>query len=97
MTITKTYQLFMGRDIPSGGVVTDRDWNAFMHEVLDEYFDGYTVSDVDGVWKGTHESTKCVSICTHKVEYVRAVAQAYKDLFAQDSVALQVLDPLQFV
>ena len=93
----RTYQLYMGMDIPSGGQVTDHDWDAFMHDVIDDHFDGYTVTDVDGVWKGTHERTKCVSICTNKHEYVMAVAKAYKNLFKQDSVAIQQLEPMSFV
>lgn len=93
----QTYQLFMGMNIPNGGHVTEHDWQAFMHEIIDNHFDGYTVSDVDGVWKGEHEHTKCVSICTNKYQQVLAVANAYKQLFKQDSVAIQQLQPMQFV
>ena len=93
----QTYQLFCGRDIPTGGVVTDDMFNSFIKDELDTLFDGYTVSDVQGVWKGTPEETKCISICTDREADVLKVAQAYKQLFKQDSVAIQMLAPMSFV
>jgi len=93
----QTYQLFCGRDIPSGGYVTRGAFRAFTQEHVDPLFDGYTVSDVQGVWKGTHEETKCISICTDREDDVLKVAAAYKRLFKQDSVAIQLLAPMTFV
>ena len=91
-----TYQLFMGRNIPNGDVVTNRDWEQFIN-VLDTVFDGYTISNVDGVWKSEHEDTKCVSVCTEFFEDVMYVARKYKDAFMQDSVAIQTLPAMEFV
>ena len=93
----QTYQLFCGRDIPDGGVVTDDMFNSFIKNELDTLFDGYTISNVLGMWKGVPEITNCISICTDEYNKVLAVANAYKQLFAQDSVAIQTLAPMAFV
>ncbi len=93
----QTYQLFCGRDIPTGGVVTDEMFNSFIKDELDTLFDGYTISNVLGMWKGVPEITNCISICTDRQDDVLKVAAAYKQLFAQDSVAIQTLAPMAFV
>jgi len=93
----QTYQLFCGRDIPSGGVVDDKSFNSFLEMHVNTVFDGYTVSNVMGMWKGVPEITNCISICTDREDDVLKVAQAYKELFEQDSVAIQTLAPMAFV
>ena len=93
----QTYQLFCGRDIPSGGVVDDKSFNSFLETHVNTTFDGYTVSNVMGMWKGTPEITNCISICTDRYADVLAIANAYKELFEQDSVAIQTLAPMSFV
>jgi len=55
------------------------------------------VSDVQGVWKGTPEATMRLYICPDREEDVMALAKAYKELFTQDSVAIQLLAPMSFV
>ena len=92
----QTYQLFCGRDIPTGGTVTDTMWDSFT-DIINDYFDGYTVSDVQGMWKGVSEDTKCLSFCTDEYSKVLAIANEYKQLFSQDSVAIQTLAPMAFV
>jgi len=93
----QTYQLFCGRDIPNGGVVTDEMFNSFIKDELDTVFDGYTISNVRGMWKGQPEITNCISSCTDRYNDVLAIANAYKQLFEQDSVAIQALAPMTFV
>ena len=92
----QTYQLFMGRNIPNGDVVTNSDWEQFIN-VLDTVFDGYSITNVDGVWKSEHEDTKCVSVCTKYYDDVLYVARKYKDAFDQDAVAIQTLPAMEFV
>ena len=93
----QTYQLFCGRDIPGGGVVTDKRFNHFMKHCVDRMFDGYTVQSVLGMWKGQPEQTNMISICTDRYEDVLYIAEQYKELFEQDSVAIQTLAPMSFV
>jgi len=91
-----TYQILMGMNVPNGYPVTNEQWQVFIN-IMDTIFDGYTISEVDGVWKGEHEQTKCVTVCTNCVDSVRYVANKYKSLFKQDSVAIQTLPAMEFV
>ena len=90
-----TYQLFMGRDIPGGGYVTDEDFTKFLH-VVDTIVDGYTVQDVEGVWLGEHEDTKLMTIFAEE-DQVYEIARTYKHAFDQMAVAVQVLPAMEFV
>ena len=87
----------MGRDIPSGGYVSNQEWDAFCKSCLDTRFDGYTIQDVQGCWKGKHEDTKLVSITTEYDNLIKEVASLFRDTFKQDSVAIQTLPPMEFV
>ena len=91
----QTYQLFCGRDIPSGGHVDDNTFQYFLEYVVNPLFDGYTVTDVQG--KGCDLRTLSVSHSALMSSKVLAIANEYKQLFAQDSVAIQTLAPMAFV
>ena len=91
-----TYQILMGMNVPNGYPVTTQQWASFI-DIMDAIFDGYTISEVDGVWKGEHEQTKCVTVCTNSPESVKYIATKYKTLFKQDSVAIQTLPAMEFV
>ena len=93
----QTYKMFMGRDIPSGGYVSNQEWDEFCKSCIDTRFDGYTSQDVQGCWKGKHEDTKLVSITTEYDNLIKEVATLFRDTFKQDSVAIQTLPPMEFV
>lgn len=91
-----TYQLFMGRDIPDGGYVSDDEFSRFLR-LVDTLVDGYTVQDVQGVWEGVREDTKLMTICTDNVDAVYDIARTYKRAFKQLAVGMQVLPAMEFV
>lgn len=44
-------RLFLGRQIPGGGMVSDADWTAFLAEVVTPRFpEGLTVWRAEGQW-----------------------------------------------
>ena len=46
-------RLFFGRNIPSGGTVSDSAWSVFLAEVVTPRFpDGFTVLRSEGQWRG---------------------------------------------
>ena len=53
-----TYQLFLGLNRPDNEIITTEQFNAYTSEVLDTLFDGYTITDAVGNWKGEREQTK---------------------------------------
>lgn len=92
----QTYQMYFGRNVPTGEYVTDELWNGF-REVLNMSFSGYTIQDVEGAWKGETEDTKLVTVTTKHKEKVNDVCQTYVNLFNQDAVGLLVSEPMTFV
>ena len=52
-----TYQLFLGLNRPDNEIITTEQFNAYTSEVLDTMFDGYTITDAVGNWKGEREQT----------------------------------------
>ena len=91
------YHLTFGRNIKDTDYVTDLDWQMYCEEVLDSYFDGYTITDADGCWKSEHEKTKQVSIETEDRQAINDVIQEYKEMFDQDAVGLYITPSMEFI
>ena len=92
--MTRTYQLFCGRNIPTGGTVTDKEIATFLARVP---FDGFTVQECVGYWKGEMEETLLLTVCTDDYKLVQQTAGLYKGMFQQEAVAIQELPAMQFV
>ena len=92
-----TYQIFLGLNRPDNETVTIEQFNAYTQEVLDTLFDGYTITDAVGNWKGEREATKVVSVCTEYKNLVQKAANLYKEFFEQDAVAISTLPALEMV
>ena len=92
----QTYQMYFGRNVPTGEYVTDELWDGF-REVLSMTFTGYTIQDVEGAWRGESEDTKLVTVTTKYRDKVEDVCNAYVNTFKQDAVGLLVSEPMEFV
>ena len=88
-------QLFFGRNIPTGGYVDDQAWQQYQ-VLLDNLLDGMTILDGIGYWKGEQERMKVVSTSVENEQTVNRIVAVYKQMFNQDSVAVQYMPPLQF-
>lgn len=93
MTV-RTYQLFCGRNIPTGGTVTDKEIATFLARVP---FDGFTVQEAVGYWKGEMEETLVLTVCTDDYSKVLDTAELYKGMFRQEAVAIQEMPAMAFV
>jgi hypothetical protein len=100
-TTTQKYirtELYFGRNIPTGGTVSDLDWQKFVDDVVTPRFpDGLTVLDADGQWRGkdgsiAREESKVIVLLyprnqrkamNTKIEEIRS---EYKKRFAQEAV-----------
>lgn len=89
-------RLYFGRTIPTGGTVSDADWSKFLEEVVTPALpEGFTVWRTQGQWRGRtgtidHEDGFVLEV-THADDArydaaIRAVIDAYKRRFAQESV-----------
>ena len=92
-----TYQLYLGLTRPDNETITTEQFNAYTQEVLNTMFDGYTITDAVGNWKGKREATKIVSLCTEYKDLVEKAANLYKEFFEQDAVAISTLPALEMV
>ena len=84
----KTYQVFLGTNKPSGGVVSTQEWLTFLKQV-DAVFTGYTVETASGSWKGIKEKTFILTVITDEIKQLIRIAEDYKSIFNQDSVLIQ--------
>ena len=87
--------LYFGRAIAGGGMVSDGDWRRFLDEKITPRFpDGLTVTDVSGQWRGqsgiVREPAKHVTIIvsTNDATKLDAIRADYRAQFHQESVLL---------
>ena len=86
----KTYQVFLGTNKPTGGIVSTQEWLTFLKQV-DAVFTGYTVETATGSWKGIREKTFILTVITDEIKQLIRIAEDYKMIFSQDSVLIQEL------
>jgi hypothetical protein len=85
-------ELFFGLNIPTGGVVTDSAFDAFVErEVVSRFPDGFTLLPVTGYYQRTREPARVLLIFyreaeSEKTRRVSEIAALYKRLFNQQSV-----------
>lgn len=93
------FQLFLGRNIPDAGTVTKAMMQQFIREHVCIRFDGFTVTEGVGFWKGEQENVTILTFITDDVDSVREVADAFKTAFRQESVLMTevALPVCQFV
>lgn len=93
------FQLFLSRNIPDSGNVTQPMMNSFIQNEVCSRFDGFTVTEGIGFWKGESENVTILTFITDDSESVQEIAEAFKAQFRQESVLMtQVAVPVcQFV
>tara|TARA_B100002019_G_scaffold280562_1_gene283642 strand:- start:115 stop:429 length:315 start_codon:yes stop_codon:yes gene_type:complete len=87
MTQTQ-FQLFLGRNIPDAGKVTNEMLDAFIATEVTSRFDGFTVTEGIGFWKGQQEKVTILTFITDEATKVAEIADAFKSAFRQDSVLM---------
>ena len=88
-------------NIPNAGTVTNQMWIQFLNDTVLASLEYATITDALGIYKGTLERSKVISITTEDpaaVDALRQVGDAYKQQFNQDAVmyAVQQVPILQF-
>jgi len=104
MTEKISDRLYFGRNIPSGGTVSDQAWASFLAEVVTPRFPaGLSVLSADGQWRGAdgridHEKSFVLELLhpgdTASEQAVREIAAEYKRRFSQEAV-LRVRDRVE--
>ena len=88
-------------NIPNAGTVTNQMWIDFLNVTVLASLEYATITDAIGIYKGTLEKSKVISITTEDpaaVDALRKVGNAYKQQFNQDAImyAVQQVPILQF-
>jgi hypothetical protein len=98
---TQIAEMMFGRKIGDRVGVSEVEWNRFVdREITPRFPAGLTVFNVTGQWQDTatkkivHEPSKIVHIVlpgeADEIERLNAIAEAYKNRFKQQSVAVIV-------
>ena len=89
-------RLFLGREIPGGGTVSDAEWAAFVEAVVTPRFpEGFTVWRADGQWLDAqgltiHEPVMVIEVIhppgTEADAAIAEIANEYRRRFRQEAV-----------
>ena len=89
----QTHSITLGLNIPDAGSVTNQMWIDFLNVTVLAYLEYATITDAIGIYKGTLEKSKVISVTTEDPAAVDAlikVGDAYKQQFNQDAVMYAV-------
>ena len=97
----QTHSITLGMNIPNAGTVTNQMWIQFLNDTVLASLEYATITAALGIYKGTLERSKVISITTEDpaaVDALRKVGDAYKQQFNQDAImyAVQAVPILQF-
>ena len=89
----QTHSITLGLNIPDAGSVTNQMWIDFLNVTVLASLEYATITDSVGIYKGTLEKSKVISVTTEDPAAVDAlikVGDAYKQQFNQESVMYAV-------
>ena len=97
----QTHSITLVMNIPNEGTVTNQMWIQFLNDTVLASLEYATITDAIGIYKGTLEKSKVISITTEDpaaVDALRKVGDAYKKSFNQDAImyAVTAVPILQF-
>ena len=80
-------------NIKDAGTVTNQMWIQFLNDTVLASLEYATITDSVGIYKGTLEKSKTISVTTEDpaaVDALRKVDDAYKQAFNQDAIMYTV-------
>ena len=89
----QTHSITLGMNIPDAGTVTNQMWIQFLNDTVLASLEYATITDSIGIYKGTIEKSKTISVTTEDpaaVDALQQVGDAYKKAFNQDAIMYTV-------
>ena len=89
----KTHSITLGMNIPNAGTVTNQMWIDFLNVTVLASLEYATITDSIGIYQGTLEKSKTISLPTEDpaaVDALRKVGDAYKQQFNQNAIMYTV-------
>ena len=80
-------------NIPNAGTVTNQMWIQFLNDTVLASLEYATITDSIGIYQGTLEKSKTISVTTEDpaaVDALQQVGDAYKKAFNQDAIMYTV-------
>jgi hypothetical protein len=69
-----------------------------LKEIINKYFEGYTIINSIGYWKGTKEESRIIEIDTTNKEQVIKAIQELKEALEQEAIGLiEIKENIQFI
>ena len=88
--MTRTYELFIG-----GNNTTHEVELTKIENILNKYFEGYTIRDAVGYWQGAREGSISVTLMTSPIQLIKLLDELKFEL-AQDRIAYHTVAQLLF-
>ena len=91
----QTHSITLGMNIPNAGTVTNQMWIQFLNDTVLASLEYATITDALGIYKGTLERSKVISISTEDPAAIDAlvkVGDSYKKAFNQDAIMYTVTE-----
>ena len=88
-TMMQSHSITLGMNIPNAGKVTNQMWTEFLETKVLPLLEYATITDSVGIYKGTLERSKTISVMTDSPAAVDALLQVgnlYKKAFRQDAI-----------
>ena len=88
-TMMQSHSITLGMNIPNAGKVTNQMWIQFLNDQVLPLLEYATITDSMGLYKGTLERSKTISVTTDNPAVVDAlleVGNLYKKAFNQDAI-----------
>ena len=85
----QTHSITLGMNIPNAGSVTNQMWTQFLNDKVLPLLQYATITDSMGIYQGTLERSKTISVMTDSPAVVDALLQVgnlYKRAFNQDAI-----------
>jgi hypothetical protein len=90
----QTHSITLGMNISDSGKVTNQMWSQFLETEILERLDYATITDAIGIYKGTVENSKIISVTVDErttnslkiIDKLKEIGQIYKKQFRQDTV-----------
>ena len=89
----QTHSITLGQNIPNAGTVTNQMWIQFLNDTVLASLEYATITDSVGIYKGTLEKSKTISVTTEDpaaVDALRKVGYSYNKAFNQDAIMYTV-------
>jgi len=78
-------------------IITENINKAKIIELITKYFDGFTLIEGQGYWRGKSEKTLIIEIMTTGCISVKRLASRIKSLNNQESVLIQIIEAKDYL